>query len=220
MYINIYVYVSLYIYIYIVYLRKRISIYQDPPSMRVSIYVNISANAQSIFLLASPDEFKPTTQLNLHVSLLCQFWLPFQHFSLLWAQGLLCPLKKKRGQTGRRPVWAAKIYTCPLMRTMMKSSLGPQLQGGEASEYLWDCFRGLCSSPKSWALSMVCWAGWAGQAGLGLTVNIQSTYSQHTVNIQSTRQSTCKETLIIYIQKAKVCIFFVCGGGLHKINIM
>ena len=78
-----YVYVSLYIYRYIVYLRKRISIYQDPPSMRVSIYVNISANAQSIFLLASPDEFKPTTQLNLHVSLLCQFWLPFQHSSLL-----------------------------------------------------------------------------------------------------------------------------------------
>ena len=120
---------------------------------------------------------------------------------------------KKEGQTGRRPVWAAKIYTCPLMRTMMKSSLGPQLQGGEASEYLWDCFRGLCSSPKSWALSMVCWAGWAGQAGLGLTVNIQSTYSQHTVNIQSTRQSTCKETLIIYIHKVKVCVFFGGGGG-------
>ena len=101
-----YVYVSLYIYIYIVYLRKRISIYQDPPSMRVSIYVNISANAQSIFLLASPDEFKPTTQLNLHVSLLCQFWLPCQHSSLLWAQGLLCPLKKRgrlaEGRSERR----------------------------------------------------------------------------------------------------------------------
>ena len=85
---------------------------------------------------------------------------------------------KKEGQTGRRPVWAAKIYTCPLMRTMMKSSSGPQLQGGEASEYLWDCFRGLCSSPKSWALSMVCWAGWAGPNSQH-TVNIQSTYSQH-----------------------------------------
>ena len=98
----------------------------------------------------------------------------------------------------------------------MKSSPGSQLQGGEASEYLWDCFRGLCSSPESWALSVVCWAGWAGQAGLGLTVNIQSTYSQHTVNIQSTRQSTrqstCKEPLIIYIQKAKVCICLVAVG--------
>ena len=39
------------------------------------------------------------------------------------------------------------------------------------------------------------WARCAGQAGLGLTVNIQSTYSQHTVNTQSTPQSTCPPLL-------------------------